>query len=197
MRRSTPRTASRYSVSLGGRFAEVRPADARPRRVTESRMLFCWTHAAQPLFRAGAAAVAEQAFEHQARIVLCRQRRGGALPSDRVCVRAGVTGVAGARRFAGFDGQFERSQLRMLAHLLRENLVHRDAGIEPRFTGGRRNVGEKPRAGFRVRAARPPRRRDAGKAAQHLEICRDTARARSTSASARTRRLRSMATSSA
>ena len=44
------------------------------------------------------------------------------------------------------------------------------AGIEPRFTGGRRDVREEPRAGFGVRAARPPGRRNTGKIAQHQKL---------------------------
>src|SRR6202034_3657206 len=54
-------------------------------RVEDALLL---THQTQPLFSAGAAAVAKQAFEHKARIVLCRKGCAGALPADGVCVRA-------------------------------------------------------------------------------------------------------------
>src|SRR5947209_13233385 len=48
---------------------------------------------------------------------------------------------------------------RSLAGLLRQNLIHRDAGIEPRLAQRGRDVGQEPRARFRVRAARASRTR--------------------------------------
>src|ERR1700722_12004284 len=70
-------------------------------------------HLAQALFRVGAAAVAEQALEHEAWIVLGGQRRTGALPTDGVGVRTRITGITGASGFTGFDGQLERPKLRI------------------------------------------------------------------------------------
>ena len=162
--------ASRYSASFvrslcGERALQVR--DLLADRVEHAPLL---AQPRQPRLRIRAGAVAEQALEHDARVVLRRQRRVLALPADRVRVGAGEPGVAGACRLAGLDRQLERRQLRLLARLLREDLIHRDAGVEPGLARRRRDVGQEPRAGFRVRAARPSGRRNALQAAQHEHL---------------------------
>ena len=84
--------------------------------------------AREPRLRVGASGVAEQPLEHRARVVLHRQRRRVAPPADGAGVVAGVTLVAGARRLRRLDGHFQRRELGMFPHLLRKNLVHRNAG---------------------------------------------------------------------
>ena len=121
-------------------------------------------------FRIGARAVAEQPLEDHARVVLRRQRRALASPTDRVGVRTRESGVARARGLARLDRQLQRRHLGLLPRLLGEDLIHRNPGIEPGFAGRRRHVGEKPRTGFRVGAARTAGSRDAFQAAQHEHV---------------------------
>ncbi len=123
--------------------------------------------ALQAYFRIRAPCVAEQMFEHHARIVLRRQGCIGASPRDRVGVGTRKTGVAGARHVAGLDSQLERCQLRVLACLLREDLVHRNAGIEQRFTRRRRHVGQEPCGRFGMCPARPAGHRHAVEIAEY------------------------------
>ena len=115
-------------------------------------------------------AVAEQMFEHHARIVLRRQGCIGASPRDRVGVGTRKTGVAGARHVAGLDSQLERCQLRVLACLLREDLVHRNAGVEQRFARRRRHVGQEPCRRFGMCSARPAGHRHAVEIAEHEQL---------------------------
>ena len=76
----------------------------------------------------GGAAVAEQALEHGARVVLHRQRLGGAAPCNRVGV--GAAEDAGARAGVGrpVHRQLQRRQLRLLREVPRQQLVHRHVG---------------------------------------------------------------------
>ena len=75
------------------------------------------------------AAVAEQFFEDEARVVLHRQRRGRGLPRDGVSVRAAERRLAREHRF--FDGQLERGKRRVLPDVLRRDLI--DGGAEVRL----------------------------------------------------------------
>ena len=171
MRRSTSRIASRYSSSLVRSPAAERALQARD--LLDHRV----EHAAL-LPDAAPAAPSDRCCRCR-RTAARTPTRGlfsvgsgvfGAAPGDRVGVGAGEAGVAGARRLAGLDRQLERRQLRVLARLLREDLIHRDAGIEPGLARRRRHVGEEPRAGLRVRAARPSGRRHALQPAQHEHL---------------------------
>ncbi len=118
----------------------------------------------------GAAAVAEQPFEDGARIVLGRQRRARSEPGDRVGVGARKPHVARAGGLARFDRHLQRPELRERAHLPGQDLVHRDAGVEPGLAGRRRDVGQEPRARFRMCAAGASRRRHAGEIAQDQQV---------------------------
>ena len=184
MRRSTSRIASRYSTS----FVAIALRPSAPCRcatssLTESSTLRCWRMPRQPR-------PSDRCC--RCRRTAARTRRAGCSPSaaacsalrqrDRVRVGAGEAGVARARRLAGLDRQLERRQLRLLARLLREDLIHRDAGVEPGLARRRRDVGEEARARLRVRAARPSRRRARTRARSARAAARGTARARSASA---------------
>ena len=97
-------------------------------------MLCSSLDALQALLRSGA--VAEQAVENHARIDLHGKRRGGRAPGDRVHVGATEADVAGADQAAEILGrQFERRQRRLLADLLRRDLVDGDAGANVRAVG--------------------------------------------------------------
>src|SRR5690606_1663264 len=82
--------------------------------------------AAQPAFLIGIA-VAEQALEDDLRIVLHRQRRVRPLPGDGVAVRAAQAVAAVHARL--LDHQLERGERRLLAYLLRDDLVNGDAEL--------------------------------------------------------------------
>ncbi len=170
MRCSTSRIADRYSVSFarsdaGSDALQVR--DFFGHRIEHAALL---AHAREPHFRIGRPGIAEQPLEDNARIVLRRQRRVGALPDDRAGVRARVAGIARAGVLARFHRQLERRQLRLLAGLVGENLIHRDADVEPGLARRRRHVGEEPRARLRMRAARTLARRQAVEAADDEDI---------------------------
>ena len=161
MRCSTSRIADRYSVSFARSEAgsdALQLRDFLSHRIEHAALL---AHAREAHFRIGRPGVAEQPLEDDARIVLRRQRRVGALPDDGAGVRARVAGVARARVLARFHRQLERWQLRLLACLVGENLIHRDADVEPGLARRRRHVGEESRAGLRMRAARALARRQA------------------------------------
>ena len=73
-------------------------------------------------------AVAEQALEHRARLVLHRQRRRRVAPRQRVGIGAAVAGLARADQLVRIEAQLQRGQLRVLAERLRGKLIHRHAG---------------------------------------------------------------------
>src|SRR5437588_851670 len=75
------------------------------------------------------AAVAEQPLEDDLRIVLHRQGRGRTLPRDRVAIRAAQAVAAAERRV--LDHHLERWERRVLADVLRRELIHRDAEMRP------------------------------------------------------------------
>ena len=80
--------------------------------------------------RGGAASLTEHPLEDLARIDLHRQRRRRRPPRKRIHVDAAVIAIAGAdqpRMILG--GELHRRQHRVLADLLRGNLVRRDSGI--------------------------------------------------------------------
>ena len=124
MRRSTSRTASTYSVSCvrsDGPSRRCRRENPRgPNRECSG--------SGAPVRRAGrCAAVAEQALEHDARIVLGRQRRRRRGPRQRVQVGAAVAVLALPGQEIEIDGELERRQRRALAQDRRRNLIGRDA----------------------------------------------------------------------
>ena len=77
----------------------------------------------------GAAALAEQALEDDARMRLGRQRRRRRRPREVVLIDAGVAVVALADRLEQIHRQLERRQLRLLADLLRGDLIDRGAEV--------------------------------------------------------------------
>ena len=168
-------------VALRQRALQVR--DLLAHRVEHAALL---AEPREPHLRIGAGAVAEQPLEHHARVVLRRQRRVLALPADRVGVGARESGVARARRLARSRSPARATPAAScLPVSLREDLIHRDAGVEPGLAGRRRHVGEESRAGLRVRAARPARRRDAVEPAQHQHLLAERRQRARASASAR------------
>ena len=166
-RRESPRdTRSASSRSLCGSA----PCRCATSSLTESSTLRCWRSRASRTF-GSVLLLSPNSRSNTTRGLFCvGSGVFAALPADRVRVGAGEAGVARARRLARLDRQLERRQLRLLARLLREDLIHRDAGVEPGFARRRRHVGEEARAGFRVRAAGPPRRRHAVEPAQHEQL---------------------------
>ena len=123
--------ASRYSLILTPSPGPSVRSSRVTFSITESRMLRFFPIRARRAAGSRAAAVAEQPFEHRARIVFHRQRRGRAAPRDRVGVGAAEADVArpGLPRF---ERELERGELRLLAELRRHHLVDRDAGVTGR-----------------------------------------------------------------
>ncbi len=76
-----------------------------------------------------AAALAEQPLEDDARMRLGRQRRRRRRPGEIVLIDAGVAVVALADRLEQVHRQLERRQLRLLADLLRGDLIDRGAEV--------------------------------------------------------------------
>src|SRR5262249_18977748 len=81
----------------------------------------------EPRFWIGAVAIAEEAFEHHARIDFHRKRSRGAAPGKRIGVGAAISGIASARQRRAFEADLEGRQLRDLAQFSRRDLVSRDA----------------------------------------------------------------------
>ena len=130
IRRSTSRTWSRYSSeprAIGARRCRAR-ASARS-SATKSRMLRSSRMRARALL--GGVAAAEHPLEQDARVDLHRQRRRRRLPAQRVGVRAAVAGRARAeQRGEVLGGHLERRERRVLADLLGDDLIDRDAEPE-------------------------------------------------------------------
>ena len=76
---------------------------------------------------AGAAALAEEALEHDARMRLGRERRRRRRPGEAILIDARVAVVAHAGERVQVHRQLERRQLRVAADLLRGDLVDRRA----------------------------------------------------------------------
>jgi hypothetical protein len=71
-----------------------------------------------------AAAIAEQTFEHRARVVLHRQWLRGTAPRDRVRIRTTQDAGAGARVGGCVHRELERRDLRFVREVARQQLVH-------------------------------------------------------------------------
>src|SRR5438093_318269 len=71
-----------------------------------------------------------QPLSGNARVADHRQRLVGRRPTDRVGVRARVAVGAAARLVHVLDAQLHRRDRRVLAVLLRENLIDGDAGVQ-------------------------------------------------------------------
>ena len=115
----------------------------------------------------GASPFAEQALEHDPRMGLGRQRRRRRRPREVVLIDAGVAVVALADGREQVHREFERRQLRLLADLLRGDLVDGRAEVVVRALGqlrpGRaqeRAVGRRVRAGIGVAQLQVRDRRD-------------------------------------
>ena len=80
-----------------------------------------------PGFDAGVLRVAEHPFEHRARVDLDRQRRRLRSPRQGVAVRAAVARVARTEEVTRITAELERRELRLRSHVLRHDLIHRDA----------------------------------------------------------------------
>jgi hypothetical protein len=141
-----------HAIARAERALEV--CDFIAHGIEHAAILF---HASETRAGIGVLAVSEEALEHGAWIVLGGQRCRGTQPRDRVRVRAGESDVARPGGFRRLDGQFERCELRGCADFSGCDLIHRDAGIEPRLTGRRRDIGEEARARLRMRTARTSR----------------------------------------
>ena len=172
MRCSTSRIASRYSVSFVRSLCRQRALQVRDLladRIEHAPLL------PQPRERAPSdrcwCVSPNSRSKIDARVVLRRQRRVLALPADRVRVGARESGVARAGRLAGLDRELER---RPAASACRSPARGSDPVEMPASSHvslvRRRDVGQKPRAGFRVRAARPSGSRNALQAAQHEHV---------------------------
>ena len=84
-----------HAIRHGERALQLR--DLRSNRIEHALLL---SHPREPHFRIRRLGVAKQTLEHNAGIVLCRQRSVGALPHNRAGVRARVACIAGTRRLA-------------------------------------------------------------------------------------------------
>ena len=106
-------------------------------------MLLCRRSRAARTSGVGAVDVAEEPVEHHARVGLHRQRRRRAAPREPVLVGAAETDVAGADAVDGvrpLQAELQRGQRRLLAHRVRENLIHRDAQLQAGAAGGRQRL---------------------------------------------------------
>ena len=98
--------------------------------VIQSRMLLSSARRCRALLRRGADA--EQLVERRARVADHRQRRRRRGPADRVGVDAGVAVGAAAGLIDVLDAQLHRRNRRVLAELLRVELVERGADAHVR-----------------------------------------------------------------
>ena len=129
--RSISRIDERYSSSLRCRSG---PRSAlQLLGVVRSRNRGC-CGATSPARRAlpglSDSAVAEQPLEQGARIENRRQRLRLASPCEIVRVGAGIARIAVARLTRVFQAEFERRETRLLADLVRDDLIARDAGLD-------------------------------------------------------------------
>ena len=189
MRRSTSRTASRYSVELRrDRPARARRCRRRDLLASPSRARCAAArHARQPgprvgaagcrrtaarTPRAGCAASAAACWRSATRWCWCRRRRSRRRTRRR-CRSISIASSSDASCVS-------------LPELVGQDLIHRDAGVEPGLARRRRDVGQVARGRLGVRAARAARRRHAVEPAQHERSAPGTAPAPAASASART-----------
>ena len=153
MRRSTSRTASRYSETPRAVAGAERPLQAREILVDAIEQAALLLHPVEPLFRR--AAFAEQPLEHDARVVLGRQRRRRRLPRHRVHVGAAVArfALAAEDEIDFRRDQLHRRQHRVLAELRGRDLVGGRAVPDVRAFGVlRMDAGQPGGAGARVLA---------------------------------------------
>ena len=75
-------------------------------------------------------AIAEQAFEHVARVGGYRQWHCRARPGNAVGIGAGIADVATAQQAGRIDTHLQRRQLRRLAQIAGKNLIHRDRAAD-------------------------------------------------------------------
>ena len=150
MRRSTSRTASRYSDDPRAVGRPERALQAREILVDAIEQAPLLPHAVEPLFRR--AALAEQPLEHDARVVLDRKRRRRRLPRHRVHVGAAVArlALAAEHEIELRRDQLHRRQHGLLAELRRGNLIGRRAEADVGAFGLLRMHAAQPR-GARAR----------------------------------------------
>ena len=154
----------------GGEFAA--DAAALVGDVVENGALLPLAHD-QVLFALGGRTGAEQALEQEAWIDLGGDGRGGRTPGHVVLIHAGVAAVAVARGAEGVAGDLERFERGDVPHLLRNNLVHGDAGMEICALGFLyAHAGQERAAGAAVvaRAIWPGRGGFEGQTAEHLKL---------------------------
>ena len=77
----------------------------------------------------GVIAFAEQAHEQLARIILHRQRRGRRAEGDGIAEAAAIGAVAGRTAALFFRGDLKRGKRRILADMLRGDLIDRHAAM--------------------------------------------------------------------
>ena len=167
------RTASRYSVSFARSAAPMR----RPRRSPFRSP----SRAGCDPSGCGRAARSDRC---------CRRRRRAARTRPAGCAPSAAASSASSTKWCSnrrscsptsqepaksrpSSDKLERGELRVLAHLLGEHLVHRDAGVDVGVLGVLgRHVGQEPRRGARMNAdVRPGQtgRRLAVQAAEHQQ----------------------------
>ncbi len=149
-----------------------RPLEARKagRDVIEHALLTF--EPGHPVCRRGAFAVAEEAFEHGARVDLAGQRTGLRSPRHRH-VGARVTRVTVAGEGRLFECELERCKLRVLAELPGRDLIGRDTELEVGAAGLVWVHARQPRGGrARVVAGAVTKgaSRDLRQAAQHDDV---------------------------
>ena len=155
MRRSTSRTVFQILVDPGAIVRSELPLQARD--VIAHPIEQTGPSPQRGAAVGGAAAFAEQALEDDARVGFGRKRRRRRRPREVVLVDARVAVVALAHRLEQIHRQLQRRQQRLLADLLRGDLVDRRAqvvvGAFGPFRLGRaqeRGVRRGMRAGIRV-----------------------------------------------
>src|SRR5207247_1184798 len=94
--------------------------------------------------------VTEQPLESHTRIDFCRKRLCGRRPRDAVRVGAAITKVATAEIAGVFDTELKRRQYRVLAPLLRDQLIDRHAKVRTYGVSTRAGAGEYTRAASMV-----------------------------------------------
>ena len=132
MRRSSWRTAARYSSSFSRSGAAEAPSGAAARPRARGRGC-CGARRADAARRSRrVAAEGEQPLEGQARVDLLAHGRARRAPRDRGGVGAAVAGVAGARLSGRLAAELQRRQARLVAEAGGRHLVDGDARVDVR-----------------------------------------------------------------
>src|SRR5690606_20343095 len=97
--------------------------------------------AGEPHALVGRVAGAEHLLEQLARVVLHRQRRGRVAEGDGLAVAAAVVAVAGTLTATLLGGHLERGNRGLLADVLGDDLVDRDATVRV-VADARRHAGQ-------------------------------------------------------